>query len=217
MTTATFVPESDEFDLHTPSLEATKWWIGDLVRPAERQRGAPRRVRGDVGLTPDAPGPRWRTTVARAKRQPMRSCTRDSCRAAPTTACTPSWCSYGNPLTSRSHCAHPRPVDADAAPQSRRQGPHAHSRSLQDHTPLPGIRVGDIGPKVRPRPGGSGGVAHDDPAQPYRARCSVAAHAGEQHGFNGADNGYLQLSHVRIPRSAAATARPEHTRAGAAA
>ena len=33
MTTATFVPETDEFDMHTPCLEATKWWIGDLVRP----------------------------------------------------------------------------------------------------------------------------------------------------------------------------------------
>ena len=32
MTTATFVPETDEFDMHTPCLEATKWWIGDLVR-----------------------------------------------------------------------------------------------------------------------------------------------------------------------------------------
>ncbi|KAF6098418.1 acyl-CoA oxidase 2 [Phyllostomus discolor] len=40
-------------------------------------------------------------------------------------------------------------------------------RSLQDHTPLPGITVGDIGPKMN---------------------------------FEHADNGFLRLDHVRIPR-----------------
>lgn len=29
-TTATYLPESDEFELHTPCLSATKWWIGGL-------------------------------------------------------------------------------------------------------------------------------------------------------------------------------------------
>ncbi|KCV71317.1 hypothetical protein H696_02263 [Fonticula alba] len=33
-TTATFMPESDEFELHTPSLLATKWWIGGAAESA---------------------------------------------------------------------------------------------------------------------------------------------------------------------------------------
>jgi len=31
LTTATYIPETDEFDIHTPCLEATKWWVGALV------------------------------------------------------------------------------------------------------------------------------------------------------------------------------------------
>lgn len=51
-----------------------------------------------------------------------------------------------------------------------RHGMHAFIvpiRSLEDHTPLPGITVGDIGPKM---------------------------------GLNHIDNGFLRLSHVRVPR-----------------
>ncbi|KAI8867427.1 acyl-CoA oxidase, partial [Ramicandelaber brevisporus] len=29
-TTATFIPETDEFEIHSPSLTASKWWIGSL-------------------------------------------------------------------------------------------------------------------------------------------------------------------------------------------
>ncbi|KAJ1931532.1 hypothetical protein GGF37_007365, partial [Kickxella alabastrina] len=29
-TTCTFIPETDEFDVHTPSVSACKWWIGSL-------------------------------------------------------------------------------------------------------------------------------------------------------------------------------------------
>jgi acyl-CoA oxidase len=36
LTTATYLPDADAFELHTPCLEATKWWIGDLVRRAAR-------------------------------------------------------------------------------------------------------------------------------------------------------------------------------------
>ena len=31
-TTATYIPQDDSFDMHTPTIEATKWWIGGLVR-----------------------------------------------------------------------------------------------------------------------------------------------------------------------------------------
>ena len=30
LTTATYVPKEDCFDLHTPCLQATKWWVGGL-------------------------------------------------------------------------------------------------------------------------------------------------------------------------------------------
>ena len=33
-TTATYMPQDDTFDVHTPTIEATKWWIGGLVRSA---------------------------------------------------------------------------------------------------------------------------------------------------------------------------------------
>lgn len=33
-TTATFIPETDEFDVHTPSLRATKFWPGCMGRTA---------------------------------------------------------------------------------------------------------------------------------------------------------------------------------------
>ena len=33
-TTATYIPETDEFEIHTPTLTATKWWIGSLGRTA---------------------------------------------------------------------------------------------------------------------------------------------------------------------------------------
>jgi acyl-CoA oxidase len=31
-TTATYVPETDEFELWTPTLESCKWWPGTLGR-----------------------------------------------------------------------------------------------------------------------------------------------------------------------------------------
>ncbi len=51
------------------------------------------------------------------------------------------------------------------------RGPHAFMvqlRSLQDHRPMPGITVGDIGPKF---------------------------------GYNGVDNGFMSMDHVRIRTS----------------
>jgi acyl-CoA oxidase len=29
-TTATYIPETDEFDIHSPTLTSTKWWVGGL-------------------------------------------------------------------------------------------------------------------------------------------------------------------------------------------
>lgn len=29
-TTATYVPEADEFEIHSPTLTSTKWWAGGL-------------------------------------------------------------------------------------------------------------------------------------------------------------------------------------------
>jgi len=33
-TTATYIPETQEFELNTPRLESTKWWIGALGKLA---------------------------------------------------------------------------------------------------------------------------------------------------------------------------------------
>lgn len=33
-TTATFIPEKDEFEIHTPTLTATKWWVGNAAQTA---------------------------------------------------------------------------------------------------------------------------------------------------------------------------------------
>lgn len=33
-TTATFVEETDEFEIHTPTLTATKWWPGCMAKTA---------------------------------------------------------------------------------------------------------------------------------------------------------------------------------------
>ena len=33
-TTATYLPETEEFDLHSPTLTSTKWWIGALGKTA---------------------------------------------------------------------------------------------------------------------------------------------------------------------------------------
>lgn len=34
LTTATFDEKTDEFVIHTPSVEATKWWIGGAAQTA---------------------------------------------------------------------------------------------------------------------------------------------------------------------------------------
>jgi len=39
-TTATYVPDTDEFELHSPTLTSTKWWIGGLGKVC----GFPMRV-----------------------------------------------------------------------------------------------------------------------------------------------------------------------------
>lgn len=78
-TTATYVPETDEFEIHTPYLTASKWWIGGLGKAANHA-----------------------VVMARLK-----------------TA-------------------------------GKDYGPHAFVvpiRSMEDHTLLPGVMAGDIGPK----------------------------------------------------------------------
>ena len=34
-TTATYIPDTQEFEIHSPSLTASKWWIGGLGRTAD--------------------------------------------------------------------------------------------------------------------------------------------------------------------------------------
>ncbi|KAF9336897.1 hypothetical protein BG006_007005 [Podila minutissima] len=78
-TTATYIPETDEFEIHTPYLTASKWWIGGLGKAANHA-----------------------VVMARLK-----------------TA-------------------------------GKDYGPHAFVvpiRSMEDHTLLPGVMAGDIGPK----------------------------------------------------------------------
>ncbi|KAG0171397.1 hypothetical protein DFQ28_001063 [Apophysomyces sp. BC1034] len=78
-TTATFIPETNEFEIHSPTLTAAKWWIGGLG-------------------------------------------------------------------TAATHAI----VMARLITDGKDHGPHpfcVHIRSLEDHRPLPGITVGDIGPK----------------------------------------------------------------------
>ncbi|KAG2052587.1 peroxisomal oxidase [Suillus hirtellus] len=88
-TTSTYIPETQEFELNSPSLTSTKWWIGALGKSATH--GA---VQAKLIL-----------------------------------------------------------------PDGKDMGPHlffVQLRSLEDHKPLPGITVGDIGPKA------SGGMAAQD-------------------------------------------------------
>ncbi|KAF9974768.1 hypothetical protein BGZ65_008579 [Modicella reniformis] len=79
-TTATYIPETDEFEIHTPYLTASKWWIGGLGKTAN-------------------------------------------------------------------HAA----VMARLITAGKDYGPHAFVvpiRSMEDHTLLPGVMAGDIGPKL---------------------------------------------------------------------
>ncbi|KAG0362360.1 hypothetical protein BC939DRAFT_232197 [Gamsiella multidivaricata] len=79
-TTATYIPETDEFEIHTPHLTACKWWIGGLGKAANHA-----------------------VVMARL-------------------------------ITS-----------------GKDHGPHAFVvpiRSMEDHTLLPGVMAGDIGPKM---------------------------------------------------------------------
>lgn len=61
-------------------------------------------------------------------------------------------------------------------------------RSLKDHSPLPGITVGDIGPKVK----------HKNRATNIQNKQNTKTKI--QFGMNAMDNGYLRLDKVRIPR-----------------
>ncbi|KAF9904235.1 hypothetical protein BX616_001369 [Lobosporangium transversale] len=84
-TTATYIPESDEFEIHTPYLTACKWWIGGLGKAAN-------------------------------------------------------------------HAV----VMARLITAGKDYGPHAFCvpiRSMEDHTLLPGVMAGDIGPKFGVKPG----------------------------------------------------------------
>ncbi|KAF9354797.1 hypothetical protein BGX34_010817 [Mortierella sp. NVP85] len=79
-TTATYIPETDEFEIHTPYLTASKWWIGGLGKAAN-------------------------------------------------------------------HAV----VMARLITAGKDHGPHAFVvpiRSMEDHTLLPGVMAGDIGPKM---------------------------------------------------------------------
>ncbi|KAI6138687.1 hypothetical protein EDD17DRAFT_1673759 [Pisolithus thermaeus] len=80
-TTATYIPETHEFEIHSPTLTSTKWWIGGLGKTA---------THGIVQANLILPG-------------------------------------------------------------GENVGPHlflVQLRSLEDHTTLPGISIGDIGPKA---------------------------------------------------------------------
>lgn len=78
-TTATFIPETDQFDIHSPTLTSTKWWPGNLGRVAN-----------------------FAVVYARLL------------------------------LPDKDYGVHPFLVQI---------------RSLENHKPLPGVIVGDIGPK----------------------------------------------------------------------
>ncbi|KAI6017882.1 acyl-CoA dehydrogenase/oxidase C-terminal [Pisolithus marmoratus] len=80
-TTATYIPETHEFEIHSPTLTSTKWWIGGLGKTATHG-------------------------IVQAKL---------------------------------------------ILPDGKDVGPHlflVQLRSLEDHTVLPGISIGDIGPKA---------------------------------------------------------------------
>ncbi|KAI8917510.1 acyl-CoA dehydrogenase/oxidase [Powellomyces hirtus] len=78
-TTATYIPSTQEFEIHSPSLTASKWWAGGLGRTATHAIVVARLILGE-----------------------------------------------------KDHGTHTFIVQL---------------RSLDDHTPLPGITIGDIGPK----------------------------------------------------------------------
>ncbi|KAI7855172.1 acyl-CoA dehydrogenase/oxidase [Circinella umbellata] len=78
-TTATYINETNEFEIHSPSLTASKWWIGGLGRAANHAIVMARLI-----------------------------------------------------LNGKDFGPHPFCVQI---------------RSLEDHTPLPGVTVGDLGPK----------------------------------------------------------------------
>lgn len=80
-TTATYIPETQEFDIHSPTLTSSKWWIGALGKTATHGVLQARLI----------------------------------------------------------------------LPGGKDHGPHLfflQLRSLEDHKPLPGISIGDIGPKA---------------------------------------------------------------------
>ena len=100
-TTATYLPESGEFDLHSPTLTSTKWWIGGLGQVRFGSRLA-----------------MWYTLPH-----------------------------VHTPMQTATHCA----VFAKLILGGRDRGVHAFMvrvRSEKDHTPMPGVLVGDIGPKL---------------------------------------------------------------------
>jgi acyl-CoA oxidase len=78
-TTATYINETNEFEIHSPTLTSSKWWIGGLGKAANHAVLMARLI-----------------------------------------------------LNGKDYGPHPFFIQI---------------RSLEDHTPLPGITVGDIGPK----------------------------------------------------------------------
>ena len=53
-TTATFIPETDEFDVHSPTLTSTKWWPGGMGKTANYAVVYARLIlpAGDQGIHP---------------------------------------------------------------------------------------------------------------------------------------------------------------------
>jgi len=93
-TTATYIPEDDTFDIHTPTLEATKWWIGGLVRdgswhfPAGMRDLRRRSIALVMAGTKRASSPRT-PSFGRVLSSPAR-----------TTAFTPLWSRSGTDISS---------------------------------------------------------------------------------------------------------------------
>jgi len=75
--------------------------------------------------------------------------------------------------------------------------------TLDTHQPLPGVHVGDVGPKVRSH--WTACIGHST-QRAHAFYCACQSIVCAQFAFSTIDNGFLRLTHVRIPRSVLAHA-----------